>query len=138
VGHEVVPLVSGGHEDVTPVLGAKDAPGVEHKGPPPVLDVRRGDALAVGLQEDNPGLGVRHGVAAPGLYGFEGVKHGVTTPVVNVVDQKDLTGEISSNNDPEIVLCPYEVFVTSPVTKRNRNWSNRHESTSVISQKKRV
>jgi hypothetical protein len=32
-----------------------------------------------------------------------------------VVDQKDLTGEISSNNDPEIVLCPYEVFVTSPL-----------------------
>jgi hypothetical protein len=107
-------MLSGGHEDVLPVLVAVDAPGVEHKGPPPVLDVRREDALAVGLQEDNPGLGVRHGDAAPGLCDLEGVRRGVDASVVNTVDQKDLTGEINLSNEQEIVLCPYEVFVTSP------------------------
>jgi hypothetical protein len=40
VEHEVAPPALGRHENVLPVLGAKDAPGVEHKGPPPVLDVR--------------------------------------------------------------------------------------------------
>jgi hypothetical protein len=94
--------------------GAVYARGVEHKDPPPVLDVRREDALAVGLQEDNPGLGVRHRDAAPGLCDLEGVRRGVDASVVDTVDQKDLTGEISSSNEPEIVLCPYEVFVISP------------------------
>jgi hypothetical protein len=100
-GHEVVPPALGEHKDVTPVLGARDAPGVEHKGPPPILDVKRGDALAVTLEEDTPGL--------------EAVRHGVAAPVVDVVDQRDLAGKISSNDELEIGLGPYEVFVTSPL-----------------------
>jgi hypothetical protein len=130
------------------VLGAEDAPGVEHKDPPPsFVDVKRGDALEVKCGAGRCGIKCGHGIAtSDGLSGLNNsnscehrvatsvglsdssgmnnvdnldslnnLRHEVATPVIEVVSQKVLTSERSSDDEPETGLGPYEVFVTSPL-----------------------
>lgn len=108
VGQEIVLPVLGRHKDVLPVVakGAGFSPGVERKEPPPGLDVRREDALAVSLLEDTLGLkGVGHEVATP-EFGLQGDEHKVAIPAVEGAGHEVAAPEFGLRSDGHEVAAP--------------------------------